>query len=91
MDNGPTYKGRNIFDKKVPLSGIKYSFALEWRLAAQWAGYQFEGFTSLDTDQQAQHIAAYRCSQQIQAVLSHEQARAARNRPKAKQKPRPRA
>lgn len=91
MDNAPTYKGRNIFDKKVPLSGIKYSFALEWRLAAQWAGYRYEDFIELPTDHQAQHIAAYRCDQQIRAVVAHEQARAAKNRPKPSRKPKPRA
>ncbi len=90
MDKAPTYNGKSIFDKRVPLSGIKYSFALEWRLGAQWAGYKFEDFVELPTDQQAQHVAAYRCSQQIQAVVSHEQAKASKARSASRPGPRSR-
>lgn len=90
MDTAPTFKGKNIFEIWVPRSGIKYSFELEWELAAQWAGYRFEDFIQIPTDQQARHIAAYRCEQQIKAVLSQEQAREARAKANAaKNKPRP--
>jgi Zn/Cd-binding protein ZinT len=93
MDKSPTFRGKDIFDIWVPQSGIKYSFDLEWRLAAAWANYKFEDFILIPTEQQAYHIAAYRCENQIKAVLSQEQARQARdraNKAKAQQHARPR-
>lgn len=42
------------------------------RLAAQWAGYRYEEFVELEGEQQAEHIAAYRVTHQVEAVLSHQ-------------------
>lgn len=51
-------------------SGVSFSSALEWRLAAQWAGYKYEKFIELEGDLQSAHVAAYRSYHQIEAVLS---------------------
>lgn len=61
-------------------SGISFSTALEWRLAAQWAGYRYEDFVELEGDLQSAHVAAYRSYQQIEAVLAEAAAKEARNR-----------
>jgi elongation factor P hydroxylase len=52
---------------------VRYSAQLEWRLAAQWAGYRFYGeFDQLDGEQQSDIVAAYRAFHQISAVLDYE-------------------
>lgn len=68
----------------MPRSGINYAFGLEWELAAHWANYRFEDFILLPTDQQARHIAAYRCEKRIEAVVAQEQAKQARAKANAK-------
>jgi hypothetical protein len=83
MDTAPTFRGRNIFEIRVPRSGIRHSFDLEWQVAAQWAGYRFEEFVKLPTDQQARHIAAYRCEQQERAVVAQAQAKESRDKARA--------
>jgi len=40
-------------------------------LAAQWAGYRYEDFCMLDGALQSGHVAAYRASNQIEAVLDY--------------------
>jgi elongation factor P hydroxylase len=55
---------------------VKYSSQLEWRLAAQWAGYRWYGeFDRLDADQQSDVIATYRAFHQISAVLDYDHER----------------
>ena len=76
----PRYKRVDLFDWKVPLSGVEYSVELEWRLAARWAGYRFDEFQILDGEEQSENVAAYRIAMRIEAVLNMEQARAAKAR-----------
>ena len=42
----------------------------EWRSVAREYHYTFEQFTALSIDEQSSHIAHYRVSKQIEAVLS---------------------
>jgi hypothetical protein len=83
MDTAPTFRGRNIFEIRVPRSGIRHSFDLEWQVAAHWAGYKFEEFVQLPTDQQARHIAAYRCDMTEQAVVAQARDKEARDKARA--------
>lgn len=76
------FRGRNAFEIKVPRSGISYSTELEWRLAAQWAGYKFGEFQALDGDEQSDIIATYRANFQASAVVSYEQAQEMKRRAK---------
>lgn len=48
---------------------MTYSEVFEWRLAAQWAGYRYEDFVMLEGDLQSAHVAAYRDSQALRAVM----------------------
>lgn len=59
----------------MPRSGISYSPALEWRLAARWAHYRYEEFVALEGEAQSEIVAAYRIAMQMEAVLAQEQAR----------------
>jgi len=68
------FRGRSVFDYSVTRSHISYSVQLEWRLAAQWAGYRYEDFAELDGELQSGHVAAYRASNMIRAVLDQDQA-----------------
>lgn len=86
METAPTFRGRNIFDIVVPRSGVQFSFDLEWRLAAHFAGYRFEDFILLQTENQAHHIAAYRCYTRIEAVVEQVRAKEAKARAKPKGK-----
>jgi elongation factor P hydroxylase len=55
---------------------VKHSAQLEWRLAAQWAGYRWYGeFDRLDADQQSDVIATHRAFHQISAVLDYDHER----------------
>ena len=56
-------------------SGISYAGPLEWRFAAQWAGYRYEDFERLPGERQSAHVAAFRAHQQIEGVLVTEQMR----------------
>ena len=71
-----------MFDYSVTRSHISYSVQLEWRLAAQWAGYTYEAFEALDGDLQSGHVAAYRASNQIRAVIDEDQARETKRKTK---------
>lgn len=61
----------------MALSGITYSHMLEWRFAAQWAGYCYTDFEKLDGDEQSRVVATYRSHLQIEATLAREQGREA--------------
>lgn len=50
---------------------MTYSPLFEWRSAAKWAGYSWEAFVDLDGDEQAWIVAHYRCTLQLEAVLTH--------------------
>lgn len=52
-------------------------------MAARWAGYTAEAFFELEGMVQSRHVAAYRCAQQIEAVLSQAQARENRRQARA--------
>ncbi len=60
---------------RMPSSGIRYSSELERRLAAQWAHYQIHEFLEMDGDVQADVIATFRSSNQIEGVLANEQSK----------------
>lgn len=58
--------------RQVPRSGVSYSIVLEWFLAARWAGLDwFSDFETLDGDDMAFVVAAYRTSMQIDAVTTY--------------------
>lgn len=55
----------------IPRSGIRYSLVLEQFLAARWAGLEwFSTWDALDGDDMAFVVAAYRASNQIEAVVA---------------------
>jgi hypothetical protein len=56
----------------VPRSGFSYSFELECRFAAQWAGYTWEAFVELDGDQQSEVVATYQARNHIDAIVAYE-------------------
>lgn len=68
---------------------MQFSFDLEWRLAAQWSGHRFEDFILLPTENQAYHIATYRCVTRIEAVVEQARAKEARAKANANKKPTP--
>jgi hypothetical protein len=55
-----------------PSSGVSYEPILEWVLAAKWGGYTLSEFEKVDTPTQAFIMAAYRCTNQMEAVVSYE-------------------
>jgi hypothetical protein len=56
----------------MPRSGVRYNLMLEWFLAARWAGIPWFGeFDQLDGEDMALVVAAYRTSQQIEAVVAY--------------------
>lgn len=70
MDLKVEYRGEDVFKIHVKSSGISYTPLLEWRLAAQWANYTWEGFEALDGEHQSAVVATYRAYHQIEAVLN---------------------
>ncbi len=59
-----------------PSSGISYDPLLEWLLAAKWGGYTIDKFQEQSTLIQSFVVAAYRCSNQMEAVLQWENQKA---------------
>ena len=59
-----------------PSSGIAYDPLLEWMYAAKWGGYTIDKFQAQSSAIQAFVIAAYRCSNQIEAVNQWESQKA---------------
>lgn len=49
---------------------MTFTGELEERMAAQWAHYKWREYKDLDGDEQADIIAAYRASNQIEGVLA---------------------
>lgn len=86
------WKGRPILKMRVPASGVTVEAPeYEWRSVAREYHFTFDQFTALSIDEQASHIAHYRVSKQIEAVLSNdsvnrqrEAARKARSKGKGK-------
>ena len=71
-----TFRGEDIFRIKVPHSGVEIENPeYEWRSAAQWARYTFEGFQELDGERQARIVAHYRTHHQLEAVIAQAQVR----------------
>jgi hypothetical protein len=64
----------------VPLSGLSYAPQLEWRLAAAWAHYPYHQFQRLEGAEQARIVAAYRLKNKMDALLAHEQLKAAQRK-----------
>lgn len=77
-----------MFRVSTTRSGVTYNSELEERLASQWAGYRYEEFLDLDGDQQAEHIAAYRVTHQVEAVLAQQSKTEQRQSAKPKRKAR---
>lgn len=73
-----SFRRKDIFSIHVPRSGVGYAPELEWRLAAKEFNYTWEQFCRLDGQSQSSIIAAYRASNQIEAVVANEQAKASR-------------
>lgn len=74
-----TFKGRDIFQYRVPLSGIAYhSPETEWVLAAHFDHISYSEFREKPVEYQEKIIAARRVFAQEQAVLAWA------NRPKNK-------
>ena len=74
--------GKDIFDFRVPRSGLTYSPLLHWRLVAKWAEYSWPEWEKLDPDLQAFEIAAYETHMQAEAVLHEEQRKKAESKAK---------
>lgn len=83
-----TFRKQDIFSIRTAKSGIAFSPLLEWYLAAVWAGYKEHEFVDLPTPQQARIVAAYRCIQQIEAVVTQERARDAKRQNRSQQQQR---
>src|SRR5689334_22654883 len=73
------FRGRDIFEIRVPLSGVTHSIEFEWREAAHWARYRWEEFADLDGDEQAAIVAHYRAHTRLEAVLAQDLKRRADN------------
>lgn len=58
------------------MSGVSYSPALEWRLAAKAFHYTWEQFVALEGPQQAEIVAAFRIERHMEAVTALEMSRA---------------
>lgn len=71
----PKFKGRNVFEIRVPRSGVSYSPEYHWLAAAAWAHYKTGEFLELDGELQSLIVAAYETHLQIEAVVAQEQAR----------------
>jgi hypothetical protein len=72
-----TFRGRDIFDIRVPRSGAKYGSLFETLEAAKWRGYTDQEFAALSAFEQARIIAHYRCHFQLEAVIADAQAKKA--------------
>jgi hypothetical protein len=68
---GPTYRGKSIFDWKVPSSGFEYGGPLEMYLCALAWGVRPKVWDQADPDEQALMIAVYRTRNQISAITDH--------------------
>ena len=82
-----TFRGRDIFDIRVPRSGARFGSLFEQMEAAHWRGYKDEDFAALSVFEQARVVAHYRCHHQLEAVIAQQQQRDAEaraKRPKAK-------
>lgn len=67
-----TFRGRDVFDIRVPRAGISYEPLFEWMEAAHWANYRWEVFRALDGDDQARIVAHHRAHMQLEAVLAQD-------------------
>lgn len=64
------FRGRPLFQHRVPLSGFQFNSELSWELACQWYGsYTREEFAALPGDEQARIVAIYLVHQRMDAVL----------------------
>ena len=51
-------------------SGLAFGGVLELALCARWWNLPWPAFEALDPDTQAFHLAVYRCSLQMEALLN---------------------
>lgn len=56
----------------MPNSGFSYSFELEMRFAAQWAGYKWQEFLKLEGEEQDEVLATYEAKHRIEAINAYE-------------------
>jgi len=68
-----TFRGRDIFQIRVPRSGAKYGALFELMEAAHWRGYKDEEFAILTPFEQARIVAHYRAHHQLEAVIADAQ------------------
>lgn len=66
-------RGKDIFEYRVPRSGLTHSPLLHWRIVAKWANLTWTEWEALEPDQQAFEIGAYETVMQEEAVLHEEQ------------------
>lgn len=75
------YRGRPLFDHRVPLSGFSFNPSLSWELACQWYGsYTREVFAELPGDEQARIVALYQVHSYMEAVIAKTMADEAKRR-----------
>lgn len=76
-----TYKGKPLFQHRVPRSGFRFDVTLAWELACQWYGtYTREQFIELPGDEQARIVALYQVHMQMEAVIAKTMAEEAKQR-----------
>ncbi len=74
-----TYRSRSIWSHYPPGSGFRFGDpAVEEVLAGIWANYTPDTFADIDQDGRATVIALRRTQMQIDAIVAHEQAKAAK-------------
>jgi hypothetical protein len=74
------YKGRDLWSWPVEKSHILYSQELHWRLAARWNRLTWKKFIALEGDEQSRLVATYETSLQMEAVVSKDSQKKARNK-----------
>jgi hypothetical protein len=75
------YKGEDVFRYHVPRSGLTFASQFEWRLAARYAGMDYDtAFSQLDGDTQSAIVAEYRAVMQMRAVMEYEQQKESRRK-----------
>ncbi len=69
------FRGKPLFQCKVPRTGLHYNVELEWELACHWyRTYTREQFQALSGNDQSRIVALYKVATYIDAVLAQAQA-----------------
>lgn len=68
------FKGKPIFEIRVPRSGLTFDDCFAWREAAHWAGggsvNYWQEFCALDSDEQSAIVAHWMARMQIDGVIA---------------------